>query len=146
MAWCFESRKDLSQWRNHGIVGIQWQNHTQGRIRTVGSLWKEMKGEPDWIDNVILHTLYCSWISPKKKKWAQVEWKSCNTSVFWNNSLSILSKEGNVHSFYNDLLKTGDMNARLTQNNWIQITRAKTQRNILLCMVINQFFFWALQP
>lgn len=98
-----------------------------------------MKVESDWMDNAILHILYCSWVFPKKK-WAQVEWKIYDTSRFWNISLFIFYKEGNVHSFNNDFLKVGDMNASLTQNNWVQVTQAQTQRNRLLHMVINQLF------
>lgn len=40
--------------------------------------------------------------------------KNYDIPGFWNISLSILYKDGNVQSFENDLIKVGEVNARLT--------------------------------
>jgi len=43
--------------------------------------------------------------------------KIYDTSGFWKVSPSNLYKEGNVHSFDDDLIEVGDVNVRLTQIN-----------------------------
>lgn len=126
---------------------------------TMGKLWQGLNAKiPHRSGSGLQETCERKW------KWSVTEWaiwyyqyhmmlevfqkkKKSSITIYdtpgiWNISLSTLYKEGNDHSFENDPIRVGDVNARLTQMNWTQITHTQIQINRLLHVVINWGFLF----